>query len=161
MDCKKASKILNILHGEYPRSKFEKSPDYDADKEPAEVRKEAIFYGNCGTRNSGHPIVLVPDGGHPSEIVESEPDDDYKNVRYDAEYDFLLGNNKNPGTFEIELLNNQLWVLFQGVWGASGPVEGGDSVQGPLFRSSKGVGAAPTEGDYRYIWHDPLYWMYD
>ena len=61
----------------------------------------------------------------------------------------------NNEEYDIELLQNQKWLEFKGIWGVGGLAP---SPNGPVFRHSKPDAGNLWQTPVAYMWVDPIYW---
>ena len=109
------------------------------------IVKSGWSHGDLSKESATHPVVYVGFGGHASRLTP-------------------LGvyNKEDMSQYSIELLINQGWLRYRGLWGEPSLAPGGSGPPGPVFRS--GWVAAPehlvgTFGlYYAYMWTDPIFW---
>jgi hypothetical protein len=92
------------------------------------------------SKEGSHPKVYIEKGGHPSLFTGGS---EYS-IRWDYGCDYGL-----------VLLQNQKWLKFRGVWGATTGLT--PSPPGPVFRHSQSTALNPLT-PVSYMWIDPIYW---
>ncbi|MFW9911265.1 MAG: PKD domain-containing protein [Candidatus Thorarchaeota archaeon] len=94
-----------------------------------------------------HPVVFVEKGSHASGFVP--PGGTYL--------------PEDMSQYSIELINNDGWLRFDGLWGEPGP-SGFAGPPGPVFRSGWILAPPHFPGTYglytAYMWTDPIFWFW-
>jgi hypothetical protein len=122
------------------------------DSSPTDVGYSFHYQGDKGTwtqasASTGHPQVYVAKGGHGSFWWAGLGGGGVGT--WDKHYGDGLVWEVSTTQNLIRIVDNDLWLKFDGYWGADWGHWIGPSVRGPLHRL----------GNDRYMWSDALYWM--
>ncbi|MFW9787551.1 MAG: PKD domain-containing protein [Candidatus Thorarchaeota archaeon] len=109
------------------------------------IKKSGWFIGDLSKEATNHPVVYVGLGGHASRFT---PLGSY--------------NRQDMSQYSMELLVNQGWLKFDGLWGQRSVKVGESGPPGPVFRSGWVLYPSHFIATFilyhAYMWTDPYFW---
>ncbi|MFW9870420.1 MAG: PKD domain-containing protein, partial [Candidatus Thorarchaeota archaeon] len=110
------------------------------------IKKSGWIWGSLTIDSDTHPVVYVGVGGHASRFTP-----------------LGIYLREEMSQYSLELITNQGWLRYSGLWGDKSDSIGGSGIPGPVFRSGlvlDSLHLIATFGSYRgYMWTDPVFWF--